>query len=220
MTEPYRILLADDHVIFRDMIRKSLAEIPALEIVGEVGDGLELLDAVTELKPHMVILDIGLPGLSGLEAAEKIKQTNPEIKILLLTMYKTKNHVTRAMEVRVDGYLLKEDAFKDLLDAIETIRGGRLYISSLVTQLMLDSFAKKSARTTKDPELLSPREKEVLELLGEGKSDNEIAESMLISEQTVRAHLGHIKNKLHLRKRTELMKYALKIGLASITQTE
>jgi DNA-binding NarL/FixJ family response regulator len=208
--ETYRILLAEDHVIFRDMIKKSLAEIPTLEVVGEVGDGLDLLESITELKPHMVILDIGLPHLSGLDAAEEIKQTHPEIKVLLLTMHKTKNHLARAMQARVDGYLLKENAFKDLLAAIKTIREGRLYISSLLTQQMLDSFAKKSVRTTEGSEVLSPRGKEVLKLLGEAKSDKEIAELLLVSESTVRVHLGNIKNKLHLRKRTELMKYALK----------
>lgn len=220
MEKSYRILLAEDHVIFRDMIRKSLSEIPGLEVVGEVGDGLELLTSITELKPHMVILDIGLPRLSGLEAAEEIKKTNPEIKVLLLTMHSSKNHLVRAMEVRIDGYLLKENAFKDLLAAIDTIREGRLYISNLVTQQMLDSFAKKSSRMTGDSEILTSREKEVLKLLGEGKSDSEIAKLLLISEQTVRVHLGKIKNKLHIRKRTELMKYALKKGLASLTETE
>jgi len=209
-------MLAEDHAIFREMIRKSLAEIPDLEVVGEVGDGLELLKAIPKLKPHMILLDIGLPHLSGLEAAEKIKQTHPEIKILLLTMYKTEDHLARALEARVDGYLLKDNAFKDLLAAMETIREGRLYISSLVTQLMLDSFAKKSSPTPETPEILSAREKEVLKLLAEGKSDNDIAKLLGISVYTVRIHLGNIKDKLRLKKRTELMRYALKTGLASL----
>jgi two-component system, NarL family, response regulator NreC len=215
--EPYRIILAEDHAIFREMIRKSLAEIQGLEVVGEVGDGLELLKAIPKLRPHMVILDIGLPHLSGLEAAEKIKKTHPEIKILMLTMYKTEDHLARALEARVDGYLLKDNAFKDLLTAMETIREGRLYISSLITQLMLDSFAKKPSLTPETPDILSPREKEVLKLLGEGKSDQDIANLLLISVYTVRIHLGNIKDKLRIKKRTELMRYALKSGLASLT---
>ena len=215
--EPYRIMLAEDHAIFREMIRKSLAEIPGLEVVGEVGDGLELLKSIPKLKPHMVILDIGLPHLSGLEAAEKIKQTHPEVKILLLTMYKSEGYLAKALEARVDGYLLKDNAFKDLLTAIETIREDRLYISSLVTQLMLDSFAKKSSLTPEKPDILSPREKEVLKLLGDGKSDQDIAKLLLISVYTVRIHLGNIKDKLRIKKRTELMRYALKTGLASLT---
>lgn len=216
--EPYRILLAEDHVLFREMIKKNLLEIPDLNVVGEVGDGLELSAAIDRLKPHMVILDIGLPGLSGLEAAEETKQTNPEIKILVLTMYKTKDHLARAMEARVDGYLLKENAFKDLLTAIDTIRDGRLYISPLLTQVMVDFLARKSARKPEKSQILSPREQEVLQLLGEGKRDKEIAELLLISPQTVRIHVGNIRQKLRLRKRTELMKYALKTGIASLTE--
>lgn len=216
--EPYRILLAEDHVLFREMIKKNLLEIPDLNVVGEVGDGLELSAAIDRLKPHMVILDIGLPGLSGLEAAEETKQTNPEIKILVLTMYKTKDHLARAMEARVDGYLLKENAFKDLLTAIDTIRDGRLYISPLLTQVMVDFLANKSARKPEKSQILSPREQEVLQLLGEGKRDKEIAELLLISPQTVRIHVGNIRQKLRLRKRTELMKYALKTGIASLTE--
>jgi len=216
--KPYRILLAEDHVLFREMIKKNLLEIPDLNVVGEVGDGLELSAAIDRLKPHMVILDIGLPGLSGLEAAEETKQTNPEIKILVLTMYKTKDHLARAMEARVDGYLLKENAFKDLLTAIDTIRDGRLYISPLLTQVMVDFLARKSARKPEKSQVLSPREQEVLQLLGEGKRDKEIAELLLISPQTVRIHVGNIRQKLRLRKRTELMKYALKTGIASLTE--
>jgi len=216
--KPYRILLAEDHVLFREMIKKNLLEIPDLNVVGEVGDGLELSAAIDRLKPHMVILDIGLPGLSGLEAAAEIKQTNPETKILVLTMYKTKDHLARAMEARVDGYLLKENAFKDLLTAIDTIRDGRLYISPLLTQVMVDFLARKSARKPEKSQVLSPREQEVLQLLGEGKRDKEIAELLLISPQTVRIHVGNIRQKLRLRKRTELMKYALKTGIASLTE--
>lgn len=204
--------------MFREMIKKNLLEIPDLNVVGEVGDGLELSAAIARLKPHMVILDIGLPGLSGLEAAEETKQTNPEIKILVLTMYKTKDHLARAMEARVDGYLLKENAFKDLLTAIDTIRDGRLYISPLLTQVMVDFLANKSARKPEKSQILSPREQEVLQLLGEGKGDKEIAELLLISPQTVRIHVGNIRQKLRLRKRTELMKYALKTGIASLTE--
>jgi len=216
--EPYRILLAEDHVLFREMIKKNLLEIPDLNVVGEVGDGLELSAAIDRLKPHMIILDIGLPGLSGLEAAEETKETNPEIKILVLTMHKTKDHLARAMEARVDGYLLKENAFKDLLTAIDTIRDGRLYISPLLTQVMVDFLASKSARRPEKSQNLSPREQEVLQLLGEGKGDKEIAELLLISPQTVRIHIGNIRQKLRLRKRTELMKYALKTGLSSLTE--
>ncbi|MFA5111777.1 MAG: response regulator transcription factor [Desulfobaccales bacterium] len=214
--EPYRIMLAEDHIIFRDLIKQSLTEIPGLEVVGEVGDGLELLESIAKVNPHMVILDIGLPHLSGLEAAVEIKQAYPGIKVLLLTMYKTKDHLAQAMAARVDGYLLKENAFKDLLIAVDTIRDGRLYISSLLTPLMMERFAQ--GRTSGHPTRLTPRERQLLKYVAEGESNNEIAKLMLISEQTVRIHLNNIKNKLHIRSRTELMRYALKKGIASLTE--
>jgi DNA-binding NarL/FixJ family response regulator len=210
---PYRILLADDHVIFREMIKKNLNEIPGLEVVGEVSDGLELLESLETLHPHLIILDIGMPHISGLQAASKIKSSHPDIKILVLTMYKTKDHLIRAMKAGVEGYLLKENAFTDLIVAIETIRQGKPYVSNLVAHRILDSFLSKSK--PKESELLSPREKQVLKCLADGMSNKEIADSLFISESTVRIHFKNIKKKLIIKTNINLMRYALKHGYAS-----
>jgi DNA-binding NarL/FixJ family response regulator len=215
--ESYRILLAEDHVIFREAIKKGLTETPGIKVVGEVGDGAELLQAIEQLSPQLILLDLGMPHLSGLEAATKIKQLYPEIKILVLTMYNSKEHLFRAFAAKVDGYLLKENAFSDLLTAIETIRKGRMYISELVTQQFLGSFGTKSWVAPPGSQPLSPRQIEVLKYLAEGKSNREIGELLLISELTVRAHLGHIKKKLHINSNVELARYALKQGYASLT---
>ena len=217
MLQPYRLLLAEDHIIFRELIKRSLKEIPGLEVVGEVSDGRELLESVESLNPHMVILDIGLPSLSGLDAAKKIKEKHPGIKILLLTMYKSRDHLARALEVGVDGYLLKEDAFKDLLTAIGLIRAGKSYISKLLHQQMLERFVQKSRNKPSNSKPLSPREIEVLKYLAEGKSSKEIAASLLISESTVRIHLRNIKKKLFTKTNVDLVRYALKHGYASLT---
>jgi len=215
MKHPYRILLAEDHIMFREGVKKTLTEVSGLEVAGEVSDGLELLAAVEALAPDMIILDIGLPQVSGLEAAQQIKETHPEIKILMLTMYKTSDHLTRAFEAKVDGYLLKENAYQDLLAAIETIREGRLYISSFVSQEMLEGFRRKSAPTR--TKVLSRRQKEVLKCLAEGKTYQEIAELLLISPNTVRTHLVHIKKKLSIKSSVELARYALKKGYTTLT---
>lgn len=209
----YRILLADDHVIFRDMIKKNLSEIPGLEVVGEVSDGVELLESLETLHPHLIILDIGMPHMSGLQAAGKIKPSRPDIKILVLTMYKTKDHLVRAMKAGVDGYLLKENAFTDLIVAIETIRQGKPYVSNLVAHQILGSFHSKPKPTESD--LLSPREKQVLKCLADGMSNKEIAGSLFISESTVRIHFKNIKKKLIIKSNINLMRYALKHGYAS-----
>lgn len=217
MTFAYRILLADDHVMFRQLIKKSLVEIPGVEVVGEVNDGRELLEAIERLTPDLITLDLEMPNVSGLEAAREIKQTHPEIKILVLTMYKSKDHLAHAMEARIDGYLLKENAFEDLITAIQTVREGRMYISNLVTRQMQNSFAKKSWVRPSGSEPLSLREIEVLKYLAEGKSNKEIAELLFISESTVRIHLGHIKKRLSIKTNVELARYALRKGYTSLT---
>lgn len=215
MARPYRILLAEDHVIFREMIKKSLQEIPDLEVVGEASDGLELLDSLKALRPQMIILDIGLPRLSGLDAAQKIKQEKPEIKILLLTMYKSREHFSRALEVGVDGYLLKEDAFSDLLLAIKSIREGKPYISKLLYQQILGQIKEKAGRPG-DSQPLSRRELEVLKFFAEGKTNKEIAELLAISPSTLRIHLANIKKKLVIKTNADLVRYAIKKGYASL----
>jgi DNA-binding NarL/FixJ family response regulator len=215
--QPYRILLADDHIIFREMITKSLQGIPGLEIVGEVGDGLELLASIKTLKPHLIILDISMPRLSGLEAAAEIKRRHPKIKILLLTMHRSKDYLSRALELGVDGYLLKENAFHDLITAIETIREGKKYISTLITQQMMNYVRKKSRPKPDDFEPLSAREIEVLKYFAEGKSDKDIAELLKISQATVRVHGANIKKKLSMRQTADLVKYALRRGYTSLT---
>jgi len=216
MARPYRILLAEDHVIFREMIKKSLQEIPDLEVVGEVSDGLELLEYLKAKQPQMIILDIGLPRLSGMDAAQRIKKEYPKIKILLLTMYKSKDHFSRAMEVGVDGYLVKEDAFNDLLTAINSIREGKPYISMLLYQQLLTTFSQEPRRPF-ESEPLSPRETEVLKFYGDGKSSKEIAELLAISPSTLRIHLSNIKRKLFIKTNADLVRYAIKKGYSSLT---
>lgn len=216
---PYRILLAEDHVLIREMVKKSLEEIPGLEVVGTVGDGLELLEAIEPLTPHLVIVDIGLPRMSGLEAAQQIKRTHPEIKILLLTMHNTKNLLVQAMEARVDGYLLKENTFKDLTTAIEAIREGHIYFSNHVLQQMIDNIYQMKDRPKPEVnETLTPREKEVLQCLAEGKSNREIAAFLLIRESTVHNHLSNIRHKLVIKTNLQLLRYALDQGYASLTR--
>jgi DNA-binding NarL/FixJ family response regulator len=230
--EPYRILLAEDHLLFREFLKKSLGEISGIKVVGEVGDGLQLLKLIEEIKPQMVILDIEMPILSGLEAARTIKKAYPEIKILLLTMYKDKDHFIMALKAKVDGYLLKENLFKDLITAIEMIRNGNLYISDILSRKMVEYIVHGTWSKSLDLENLpgkeaergesvvvknlSQREIEVLTYFAQGKSLKEISEILDISWSTVRNHIAKIKKKLGIKKNIDLIKYALKQGYASI----
>lgn len=215
--EPFRILLAEDHILFRELIKKSLQEIPNIEVVGEVGDGLQLLQSIKVLKPHMVIVDIGMPVMSGIEASKVIKKDYPGIKILLLTMYNSKDHLKHALEAKVDGYLLKENAFKDLITAIEMIRKDKLYISNIMSQRIIDFVVNESWSETLESGDLSPREKEVLKYFAQGRSCKEIGDLLSISHYTVRNHINRIKMKLLMKKDIDIVKYAIKKGYTSLS---
>lgn len=214
--QPYRIILADDHLIFRELIKKNLQEIPGFAVVGEAADGLTLLENLRSLAPapDLIILDVEMPHLSGIEAAKEIKETYRDIKILLLTMHKSKDYLQAALNARVDGYLLKEDAFQDLIAAIEMIRQGGMYISNLTAKTMVEFLIpKKKPRPESDP--LSAREIEVVKYFATGKPTEEIATLLSITESTVRNHLAKIRKKLSFRKNIELAKYAFKKGYIS-----
>ncbi|MHB8069317.1 MAG: response regulator [Desulfobaccales bacterium] len=216
MMQPYRLLLADDHVIFREMIKKSLNDIPGLEVAGEAGNGLEVLELTQKLNPDMVILDLDMPHTSGLELANKIKSCHPGIKILVLTMHKSKEYLTLALQSGCQGYVLKDNAFKDLVAAIESIREGKPYISNLITQTMVHHL-RRDANLTDSSERLTHKEKEVLKYLSTGKSVKDTAESLSISKATVCTHIANIKRKLSIRSSINLMRYALRKGYASLT---
>lgn len=225
--KPYRILLAEDHTLFRELIKKSLELIPDINVVGEVGDGLQLLDSVKILKPHMVILDIGMPGLSGIEAAKIIKHKYPKIKVLLLTMFKSEDHLKHALNANVDGYLLKENAFKDLVTAINMIREGDKYISTIMLQKIseyirqepsdITSLSGDSAHNNSDM-TLTPREAEILTHFAQGKPLKKIAELLSINYFTIKDHMITIKIKLNIKNNADLIKYALNNNYTSISK--
>jgi DNA-binding NarL/FixJ family response regulator len=215
--EPYRIILAEDHILFRELIKKSLGEIPDIEVVGEVSDGLQLIQSIKALKPDMVIVDIGMPVMSGLEAARIIKKDYRGIKVLLLTMYNSKDHLKHALEAKVDGYLVKENAFKDLVTAIEMVRKDKLYISNIMSQRIVDFVVNESWSEKLESGVLSSREKEVLKYFAQGKSCKEIAEILSISHFTVRNHVTKIKAKLSMKKDIDIVKYAIKKGYTSLS---
>ena len=200
--EPYRIVLADDHVLFREAMRKAIGDTKGLAVVGGVADGLELMEFLKHTRPDLIILDLTMPNLSGLEAAKEIKQLYPEVKILILSMHKSKGCLKGAFWVGVNGYLLKEDAFHDLMSAIETIRSGKEYISPRLTDLLSDMDLQQ-----KTEERLSRQETIVLSLIAEYLTDEEICDRLFISIGTFRNHLFSIKNKLNIKTRPHLIKY-------------
>lgn len=205
---PYQIILADDHQLLREAIKKNIAEIADFQVVGEAGDGLELLELLEKSIPDLIILDISMPRFNGIEAAGEIKKRYPTVKILILTMIKSREFIHRALEIGVNGYLLKENAFSDLISAIRTIQNGNNYLSPLIADQMMQIVAGR----VRPENPLTKREALVLQLLSEGKSSREIAELLFISIHTVNCHRSNIKRKLNLKKVADLIKYALHKG--------
>jgi DNA-binding NarL/FixJ family response regulator len=212
---PYRIVLADDHNLFREAVKRSIEKLPGVQVAGEASDGLELLEVLKNSQPDLVILDISMPHLRGIEATREIKRHQPQIKVLMLTMHKSREHLLSALKSGADGYLLKENAFVDLVTAIDTIRQGKTYISALLLEEMADVVREFSQGKGEEDELLTHREIEVIKLIAEGKSAQEIAELLYISVPTVRTHRANIKKKLSVKKNADLIKYAIRRGFTS-----
>lgn len=199
----YRIVLADDHALIRQGLGRIIQGVDDLEVIGEAGDGIELLSLLSTVIPHLVILDISMPHLRGIEAVHGIKKNYPDVKILVLTMHKEYLH--QAISAGADGYLLKEDADRDLFSAIDHIRQGRVYLSPRLAGELLGKRAPSA-------EPLSSREIEVLKLIAMAKSNKEVADTLFISVRTVESHRAAILKKLKLKNTADLVNYALQKG--------
>ena len=217
MILPYKILLADDHTMVREAIARTIEDNPGLLVVGEVSNGLELLDFLKKTAVDLVVLDITMPYLQGLEAAKEIKLTHPEVKILILTMHKSKGHIYQALLAGADGYLLKENACADLITAINTIRQGQHYVSSLISGHLTDIFRKNHGPGQMPiQEQLTAREQEILSLLSTSKSAKQISEILSISAMTVYNHISNIKKKLNINNNIDLIKYAIQTDYTAL----
>ena len=206
-----RIVLADDHTLFRQGVRKIIEEVVDYKVVEEVSDGLALVELLKKLTPDMVILDISMPNLRGIEATRDIKRIHPDLKILILTMHKNKEYLYQAISAGAVGYLLKEDADTDLLYAIETVRQGKTYISPILSVGLRDDLVNiyQRNRSTSPFGPLTTREREVLKLIAEGRSSKDIAVFLHISVRTVQHHRSNIMEKLSAKSTADLVKYAI-----------
>ena len=216
MANPFKILLADDHVMFRRGIRSLIQRMENVEVVGEAGDGFELLRLLKEVQPHLVIVDISMPNLRGLEATREVKILDPGVKVLVLSMHKEREYLYHALTAGAEGYLLKEDADGELISAIDTLRRGGTFISPLLSNQMADIFVDKCQAKGESRMLvgepLTIREREIVKLIAEGKSSKEIGELLFISSRTVQHHRANIMRKLSLKKTADLVKYAIQKG--------
>lgn len=212
----YRIVLADDHAMIRHGIKKILEDSGSFEVVGEAGDGLELLSILKKKSPEMIILDISMPKLRGLEAISEARRICPAVKVVILTMHKSTEYVYHAVAAGADSYLLKDDTDLELLTAIEQVRKGVVYISSFLSSEFTADIIRSCRSSGKPPsESATTRERQVLKLVAEGKTSKEIAEMLFISIRTVEHHRANFMKKLDLKSTAEVIKYALEKGYIS-----
>jgi DNA-binding NarL/FixJ family response regulator len=209
----YTIILADDHTLMREGIRTIIETVPGLKVIGEAGDGNQLLKLIKKTIPDMVILDISMPGMRGIEAAREIKDHYSEVCILMLSMHKTREFLSMALEAGASGYLLKEDTGDELLLAIDRLRAGRTFLSTtLANTLSDDIIAICQGNPISRPDPLTIRERQVLKLIAEGHTDRRIGELLCISLRTVQRHRYNLRTKLNLKHTADLVKYAIARG--------
>ena len=212
-----RILLADDHIVMRSGLRALLEHQPNLEVVGETENGRETVALAASLRPDVVVMDVGMPVLNGIEATQTIVTQCPTIAVVILSMHADESYVMRALKAGARGYLLKDSAAEDLIGAIQATSQGKSFFSPKVSRILAEDYIRvlkqKGAVDTYD--LLTSREREILQLLAEGSANKEVATALNISPYTVETHRGHILQKLNLHNSAELVLYAVRKGIIS-----
>lgn len=211
---PIRVLLADDHAIVREGLRMVLAAHPQIDVVGEAADGRQAADMVDELEPDVVVMDIAMPNLNGLEATRQIKRRHPQVNVVILTMHENQQYLVQIVSAGATGCVLKRSAGTELFTAIEAASKGESYFSPTIATMVLNEYR----RLVVEPEgthdsLLTEREREILQLIAEGKTNREIAELLVLSIKTVQAHRANIMDKLGAHDATDLVKHAIRMGM-------
>lgn len=213
-----KVFLADDHTVIRDGLRFMLEAQGDITVVGDAADGRQAVNQVQKLKPDVVIMDIAMPELNGIEATQQIRQTCPSTQVVILSVYSNAEHIFRALQAGARGYLLKESAGKEVVSAVRTVRVGRRYLSRKIAETMIDDYVHQRESTeAKSPlERLSPREREVLQLVVEGKSSKEIANIIHLSPKSVETYRSRLMQKLNVNNLPGLVKFAIQHGITTL----
>ncbi len=212
------ILLADDHNVFRECLRDLLNREDDLEVVGEAASGRSVVELAEALQPHVVLMDISMPELNGIDATAQVMSVSPDTKILALSTHSDRQFVDGMVKAGARGYLLKNARFEEVLYAVRVVVSGQSYLSPQVAQTVIDGYVEQLSAGKKpaSPDLLSPREREVLQLIAEGKSTKEAARALGLSVSTIETHRRQIMKRLNLHSIAELTKYAVRTGLTSL----
>jgi DNA-binding NarL/FixJ family response regulator len=214
---PIRILLADDHTVVRDGLRALLEKQPDMEVVGEAADGRDSIRLAEEQTPDVVVMDIAMPNLNGIEATRRILATNPATAVVMLSMHQDESYVLRSLKAGAKGYLLKDSLRSDVIEAIRAVSQGRSFLTRKVSRMLQEDYVRQlESRGLDDSyELLTGREREILQMVAEGRSNKEVAALLNISSTTVETHRAHILQKLGLHTVPELILYAVRKGIIS-----
>jgi DNA-binding NarL/FixJ family response regulator len=215
-TTPIKVLLVDDHTIFRQGLKRLLDEEPRFKVIAEATDGRDALDMVKEHRPNVVLMDLTMPGLSGLEATRRVRKAYPDCSILILSVHGDEEYVARAFESGACGYILKDVRASDLFAAIEAAAEGRRYLSPVISDLIVNEYLKlrKDRSESESPfQVLTEREREILRLLTEGKSSKGIATELNVSPKTIETHRANIMRKLDIHNIADLVRYAISRGI-------
>ena len=216
MTDKIRVLIADDHTIVRSGLRLLLQTEPDIEVIGEALDGREAVALAESLRPDVILMDIAMPGTSGLEATKQIKSRFPQMCVLALTMHRSDEYFFEMLKVGASGYVLKGAETSELIGAIRTVARGEVFLyPTMAKQLLQDYLSRLKEPQASGQPILTSREKEILHLLAEGYSNNEIAERLVVSPSTIHSHRTNLMRKLNLNSRYELIQYARRRGLFS-----
>jgi len=217
MNSPARILIADDHTILRAGIRSLLEMEANLEVIGEVDNGKDAIQAVGQLSPDIILSDLSMPKTNGTEAIQHIKRRYPEIKILVLTVHKSEEHVRAALKAGADGYVLKDDTAEELINAINNILAGKIHLSASICGNVVSGYLSESDKDsfTSSLDLLTNREREIIKLIAEGYRNKDIATYLSISLKTVDKHRSNLMKKLDLHSTSSITSFAIKNGMVS-----
>ena len=212
-----RILLVDDHKIVREGLGSLISEISGMEIIAEATSGREAIEIVKEKAPDVVVMDIAMPDMNGIEATRKILSNNPDVKVVALSMHSDRTLVTEALKAGASGYLLKDCAFEELSLAIEAVHDGKTYLSPSIANVVVKNLVHQDHSSESSAfEVLTDREREVLQLLAEGESTKEVAYKLDVSVKTIESHRYNIMHKLEIRNFADLVKYAVRQGLTTL----
>ena len=214
---PIRIMLADDHTVIRRGLRALLERQSGFAVVAEAADGREAVDTAAVVQPDVAVIDIGMPNINGIEAARRITEKRPETAVVILSMHADESYVLRALKSGARGYLLKDSPEEDLIDAIRAVHAGKAFFSPEISKMLAEDYMRQMRqRGVEDSyELLTPREREVLQMLGEGKSNKEVATQLNLSLHTVETHRGNVLEKLNLHSTAEMILYAVRKGIVT-----